>query len=42
MKDPKELEKMEQKLQERLDTLWERQWSKEQQALLESEYPLFA
>jgi hypothetical protein len=42
MKEPKELEKMEQKLQERLDTLWERQWSKEQQSLLESEYPLFA
>jgi hypothetical protein len=42
MKEPKELEKVEQKLQERLDTLWERQWSKEQQALLESEYPLFA
>jgi hypothetical protein len=42
MKEPKELEKIEQKLQERLDTLWERQWSKQQQALLESEYPLFA
>ena len=42
MKEPKELEKIEQKLQERLDTLWERQWSKEQQSLLESEYPLFA